>query len=414
MPRGLGDIPDLRLEVLEKLVTKFMTPPNLILSNLFPSSDSPSSTVKWESMEGGRGMAPLKPPGAPTPTSYPLGVAQHSAEAAFWGDKRYYDEEFLNNLRKEGTESEYMEARTRLAREMADLVNRANRRREWLFANMITSGTTTYSTKGGVKVSVDYQIPTTHSVTLGTAYKWSNGTSRDILSDIIDGKKLISDDCGAMVDMAICNSTVLKYLAMDPTIQTILQKSAFGNGDLFGAGNRLLGVNPNVIAQLLDIPRLVIYDEKFEARAYLTAAVTGSSTTTVYVEDASDFVAGGTLRFVDTSAGTYEDETISSVDAEAGTVTISTAPTASFKSYEDYVVMRKSYIPDDKFIMMVTRVDGMPIAEYKRAPYGNSRSYGLKTDQWETKDPEGIYIRVQDKGLPVLYQRDALYILDVA
>jgi hypothetical protein len=76
--------------------------------------------------------------------------------------------------------------------------------------------------------------------------------------------------------------------------------------------------------------------------------------------------------------------------------------------------MKKYFIPDDKFCLFATAVDGSPIAEYKTAPYGLGRHYGLFTDRKEEWDPEGVFIRVQDKGIPVLYHRDAVYILDVA
>jgi len=414
MPRGLGDIPDLRLEVIQNFIETFMSPPQLVLSNLFGSSDSPSSTIKWESKKGGRGMTPFVPPGAPSPVTYPYGVASHSAEAAAWREKMYFDEEILNNLRKEGTESEYMDAQTRLARELAGLVNRCNRRREWMFAKMLFTGSFTYDIKAGVSLSVDYEIPSDHLVTLATNDKWQSGTSRDILGDIIDGKKVISDDCGGVVDYALCNSTVLKYLAQDPSLLTLLQKTAFGQGDLFqGNKNNIVGVNPAVLGSLLDIRNLVVYDEQYEVRAYLTAVVTGASTTTISVEETADFEVGGTLTFVDVSAGTTEDETISAVSADNNTVTVSTAPTASFKSQEDYVFMRRKFIPDTAFAMFASKVEGQPIAEYKRAPYGLKRSYGMTPDRKEEWDPEGIWIRVRDKGLPILFQRDAVYVLTV-
>lgn len=415
MPRGLGDIPDLRLEVLQNFVTQWMSPPELILMNIFSGSNSPSSTIKWESQEGGRGMTPFVPPGAPAPVTSPYGVAAHSAEAAYWKEKMYFDEEFLNNLRKEGTESQYLDAKTRLARELGSLTNRSDRRKEWMFAKMFVAGTFTYSVATGVKITVDYSLPTTHSVTLGNDYKWSTGTKRDIISDVIDGKKLISDDCGGKVNIAICNSTVLKYMAQDPTIQTLLQKSAFGSGNLFeGAVHKIVGVNPKVVGSLLDIDLLVVYDEQYEVRSYLTAAVTADSTTSFTIEDASDFESGDTLRFVDVSANTYEDETISSVTSETNTIVVSTAPSSSYKAAEDYVTMIRKFVPDDIFVMMATKVDNKQIAEYKKAPFGLDRSWGQKTDRHEEWDPEGIWIRVQDKGLPILYQRDASYILTVA
>ena len=415
MPRGQSEIPILRLETLQKFITKFTSPPELVLQNMFPSTPSPSSHVKWESQTGTRGMTPFVPPGSPAPKTSPLGVAQHSAEAAFWKEIMPFDEEFLNNLRQEGTESAYLDAASRLARELAGLVNRANRRREWMFAKMLFDGSFSYYVASGVKIELDYDIPSANQVTLGTDYKWSTGTNRNIIGDIIDGKKLIADECGGRVDYAICNSQVLRYLAQDPDIQTLLQKSAFGQGDLFsGSKNPIVGVNPNVIAGLLDIPNLLIYDEVYEVRNVLTGAVTGSSTTAIPVTDTSDYEVGGTLRLVDVSAGTYEDETIASIQVENGTVTVSSAPTASFKAGEDYAIMKKKFIGDTKFVMMASSVEGMKIAEYKTAPYGVPRKYGLSTDRNDKWDPEVVQIRVQDKGLPILYHTDAIYQLTVA
>ena len=413
--KGASEIPILRLEVLQKFVSKFTTPPELFLANLFSSSPSPSSTIKWESQTGSRGLAPFVAPGSPAPTTSPMGVAQHIAEAAFWKEKMYLGEEFLNNLRKEGTTGEYLDQAARLARELQGLVGRSIRRKEWMFAKMLTAGSFDYTQTSGTKISVDYDIPSANEVTLGTDYKWSDGTSRNVMGDIIDGKKVIADSCGGKVTHAICNSTVLKYLALDPDLQTLLQKTAFGQGDLFkGAKNNIVGVNPGVIGSLLDIPNVVVYDEKYEVRAYLTAVVTASSTTTISVDDVSDFEVGGTLRFVDVSAGTFEDETISAVNVEAGTLTVSSAPSTSYKAGEDYVMMTKGFVPDDKFVMIASKVEGQPIAEYKEAPFSIPRGYGRKTDTHAEWDPEGLWIRVQDKGLPVLYQRDAIYLLDVA
>lgn len=414
MPRGQSEIPELRLDVLQNFVTKFMSPPNLILSNLFPSSPSPSSSIRWESQVGGRGMTPFVPPGSPAPQHAPLGVAQHSAEAAFWKEKMYFDEEFLNNLRREGTDQTYLAAQARLARELAGIVNRANRRREWMFAKMLFDGSFSYSQTTGYKASVDYSLPSTHVVTLATDYRWENGTQRNILKDIRDGKRLISEDCGAQIDYGICNSKVLTYMADDPDILTLLSKSNYGQGNLFsGSKHPIVGVNANIVGSLLDIPNLIIYDEQYEVRANLTGAVTGGVTTAIPVDDVTDFEVGETLRFVDVSAGTWEDETIASIQVEAGTVTVSAAPSVSFKAGEDYVLMTKYFIPDDKFCLFASTVDGQKIAEYKTAPYSIPRHYGLKTDRHEEWDPEGVWIRVQDKGLPVLYHRDALYILDV-
>ena len=414
MPRGASEIPDLRLERLNKLITTFMTPPNLLLSNLFGSVKSDSSTIKWESMQGNRGMTPFVPPGAPAPRYSPPGVAKHSAEAAYWKEKIYYDEEFLNNLRKEGTESQYLSAKSRLARDLLSLRGRCDRRKEWMIMKMITSGSISYLSQGGVKISVDYELPSDQNVTLTTDYKWESGTKRDILRDIMDAKIKISKSCNGKVDYALCNSTVLKFMALDPSIQTLLQKMAFGDGNLFKkVGGKIIGVNTKALGNLLDIDNFIVYDEQYVVTAWLTANVTADSTTDIYVDDVTDFEEGGTLRFHDVSAGTYEDETISSVNVEGGYITVSAAPSTSYKAGEDKVTMTKPFLSDDKFTLFASKVDGQPIAEYKKAPFGLDRHYGIKTDTHEEWDPEGVWIRVQNKGLPVLYQRDAIYNLTV-
>ncbi len=48
MPIGINDIPALRLTVLNKLVTKYMMPPNLILSQFFRDVNYESDNIEWE------------------------------------------------------------------------------------------------------------------------------------------------------------------------------------------------------------------------------------------------------------------------------------------------------------------------------------------------------------------------------
>lgn len=404
--KGKSEIPDLRLERLQKLIESFMAPPNLLLMNLFGSTQADSDVIKWESMVGNRGMTPFAAPGAPAQTTVPGGKADHQAMAAYWKEKMYFDEVFLNNLRQVGTTATYLSAQKRLAREMLNLRSRCDRRKEWMYAQMLTSGSFSYKAPTGVEVAVDYSVPTAQVVTLADSRKWDSGSQRNIIEDIMDAKLTVSDSIGARLDYALITSDILKLMILDKSIQTLMQKSSFGDGDLF--------TRPvTVLKSLLDIDNLVVYDEQYQVTAWLTAAVTGSSTVSISVDDASDFVAGGTLRFHDVSAGTYEDETISSVDVNAGTVTVSTAPTASFKAGEDKVTMNKKFLPTDKFCMFASTVEGQKIAEFMEAPFGLNRNYGLYVDSKDEWDPDGIWIRVQNKGLPVLYNRDALYIMTV-
>jgi len=416
MPRGASDISILRLQTLVGYFTAFTGPPELFFSNLFPTINAPSSSIKWESHRGGRGLAPFVAPGAPAPVTHPMGIAQHAAEAAYWKEKMYFDEEFLNNLRQPGTTETYMTSARKVAQEFAQIGNRNKRRKEWMFAQMFFNNGFTYEVAAGYKVTLNYGIPSDHRVTLGSTYNWNNGASKNIISDIQDGKQKIEDDCGGKVTTAIFNSSVLKYLANDTTIRGILEQAKFGAGvgNLYSGNlHDIVGVNPQVLGKLLNIDNFICWDGMYEIRAYLTSAVTAASTTWFTVDDVSDLVVGNKIRLWDASAGTYEDTYIKSIDVETSAVQVSKTPAASYKAGEDYITMPRKFVPDDKFLMMAPNVDGAPIGMYLAAPFGLGRHYGMYPDQKEEWDPEGLWIRVQDKGLPVLVQRDAIYTIDV-
>jgi hypothetical protein len=111
--------------------------------------------------------------------------------------------------------------------------------------------------------------------------------------------------------------------------------------------------------------------------------------------------------------GVWEDETITAVDKVAGTVTVAAQPTATFVGGRDKVVMRKKFINDNEFHLISTTSAGEPIAEFMEAPYGIDRRHGFYADTELEWDPEGIWLRVQDKGLPVLYHPDTTFKLIV-
>jgi len=410
MPRGASDIPELRLTTLQKFIEKLAAPPNLLFTNMFKDTQYPSSSIKWESQSGSRGMTPFSPTDAPAHVIEPHGVAQHQAEAAYWKEKMGFGEEWLNNIRKEGTYQEYVTAKKRLSREMQQLQNRCMRRKEWMYAQMICNNGFSYSLQGGYKASIDYGIPEDHRVTLGADYKWTTGTSKDILGDITDAKQTVNVDCGSYVEYAICNSQMMNVLAQDETIRSLLAKDKWGDGDLYkGTRHPILGINTNAVSSLLDIPKVIIYDETYEVRAWLTSSVTGGSTTSFTVSDASQYEAGDSIRFYNPDNRVYEDAEISAVDIEAGQITLTGTTTNSFLPMRHYISARKFFIPENMFVMFTTKVDNQDIAEFAQAPFGLNRQYGTQVDEKEEWDPDAVWIRIQDKGLPILYFEDSIY-----
>jgi hypothetical protein len=265
---------------------------------------------------------------------------------------------------------------------------------------MLINGTLSYIQTGGIKFTVSYGVPSSHLVTLDDDRNWKDGASRNPVEDIFDAKQLLADDAMVSPNHCLMNSQMLKVLMFDANIQALLKSSAFGSGDLFS--------NPvGVIGSLLGVGPIALYDELYEVQAWLTTTVSG---TTIYIDDASDFEVGGKVRFYNMKLyNTYEDEVITAVDPAAGTITVGQQPSGTFVGGQDKVVMRKKFIPDNVFFMFADSQGGSKIAEFMEAPYGNSRRWGFYSDTKDEWDPEGIWLRVQDKGLPVLYNPDTTY-----
>lgn len=315
MPHRPADISDLRPERLQKLIERFMAPPNLLFLNKFGEDNAPSDKIEWGSQVGNRGLTPFVAPGTKSPMTAPTGVAQHSAKAAYWKEKIYFGEEFLNNLREPGSKENIMAARKRIARETQTLKNRCDRRKEWMLCQMLTRGAFDYLEKGGIRISVDYGVPDDFIFELANDRKWSDGASKNILEDIMDIRIMQQNSNGGIPTDAYFTSEILKLMIMDTGVQNLLKKSAFGEGDLFARPMQVLG-------SLLDIPNMTLYDEQYQIRTYLTSNVVANVTDTFNVDDPSDYQAGDTIRFVDVSAQTWEEEVIDSVDVDAGTITV--------------------------------------------------------------------------------------------
>ena len=307
-----------------------------------------------------------------------------------------------------GTDRKYQGAERTLGNQVRNLSNRSYRREEWMRAQMLCNDGFTYKDKNGVYITLDYGIPDDNKVSLATDYKWDEGTKRDIVQDIYAAKLAVSNANAGVLNNAIFTSEVLKYMVFDDTIQTLLQKSSFGQGDLFA--------NPtSVIGNLIGIGNMHLYDEAYQIRAWLTTALSsGAGPHTVYVDSTVDFEVGGTLTVLDVSAKTTETLTITAVNTNSGTLTATGTLSSSYKATEDYVYMTKKFIPTTKFVMWADNVDGEPIAEFMKAPHELDRRWGQQVDRWEKRDPDGIFVRVEDKGLPVLYHEDAVYQLTIA
>ena len=402
----MREIPALKLTTLTKLIQRFMASPKLLLIKLFGEDNWPSDEIEWEAQTGDRGMTPFSNEDAPAPRLSPIGVSLHKAMAAFWKEKMYFGSSFLNNIREPGTKQTYYAAKKSLAQQMLMLRNRCDRRKEWMTAQMLTAGTITYQDPNGKTISVDYGIPDDQVEELSAARKWDQDTA-NIVEDIMDAKLTMENANSSEIDYAMFTTEVLKPMILNPTIQTLLSKSNYGQGDLFSRPVQVLG-------DLLNIKNMILYNQMYQVRGWLTSALAaGAGPHTIYVDDATDFVVGATIYARDVTANTKEALTVTAKDAIAGTITATGTLAAAYKAGEDCVTMSRKFIPSDKFCMFSSEVEGQKIAEFANAPFGLDRHYGMKLDRWEKKDPDGIFIRAENKGLPVLYFEDAVFIYTV-
>jgi hypothetical protein len=408
--KGLANgIDALRLEVLNRVVSQMPVAKDLFFLNMFPSNNYPSDSIRWLLEYGTSGMSPFAAPGAPAPVMGDEWLfAEGSARAAFWKEKTFLDEQMLNNLREPLTESQYMTAERQLSRKELRLKTRSDKRREWMIAKMFFDGTLTYQQEKGLKFTIDYGIPEQHKLALTGEELWikddgAMGSSAKPVQDTFDVLDTYVDNVGREPEYVLTTRKIIRKLMFDEDIQGLLQKSTFGEGDLFNNPVKVLG-------DLLGFGgKLATYDEIYEVSSWLTTDLSAGGTD-IYVEDATDFddtANSGVLRIFDmTKQYVWEDLTIESVDRANNKITVTEGPTNSYKAQRDRVVLRRKYMTEDRITMFSTSKEGEPAAEFMNAPFGLERYWGQQVDQHENWDPDGIWLRVRNKGLPVLYHPD--------
>lgn len=394
----------LRLEVMNALIQKMPVAQENRFLNIFGSTSYESDTIRWAAEYGAMGMTPFAAPGAPAAvTTDDDWYSEGSARAAYYKEKKYFDESYLNNLANELNPVVRKTAEQVLARTISKFNYRIDRRREWMLAKMLFDGGFSYSQEKGIKFTVDYGIPASHKITLAGQDVWGTGTTRNPIEDIFDAKQLLKGDAGIEPTNVITTTEVLKLLMFDDNIRDLLKKSTFGEGDLFRDPKRVIG-------DLLGVGALETYDDIYEFRSFVVSA----SGTSAVVEDAMDFEVGGTARIRDMSkARSWEDIVITAINYATNTLTLATAITGTYKAGRDVITCRKRFVDKYKFMMYSPVAEGQKIGEFMEAPYGLDRRWGKYIDTKEEWDPDGIWLRVQDKGLPVLYNPETIVTLTV-
>jgi len=408
MSKGVGIF---KLETLNKFIQLLPKQENLLFINLFPTDQYPSDTIRWMVEYGSVGMTPFVAPGSPAPN---VGDEQFysegSAVAAYWKEKTFLDEVVLNNLREPLTEQTYYTAEKQTARRVQRLRARCDRRKEWMISQMMFNHAFSYQIKGGAKFTVNYNVPSQNTVALTGNDVWWTGTAKGStatpIRDVYDMRELYVDEIGKEPEYTIITSNILKLWLFDTSLQDLLKKSAFGEGDLFARPAQVLGA-------LMGLGNLIIYDEHFDVSSWTTGGITGGVSTTVTVEEITDFVAGPCRIYDMTKMFTYEEAEITNVNYATNTLTFDSAPTNSYASGNARISLRKKFAKDDELMFFSRTIEGQTIAEFMEAPFGLNRNWGMFGDSQEEWDPDGLWLRIQNKGLPVMYWPNSVMRLKV-
>jgi hypothetical protein len=402
-----ANVPELRLQRMNKLIQRFMTPPNLLLSNLFGEDRWDSERIKWEGEQGDRGMTPFAVEDAPSPATSGQGVSDHEARAAFWKEKEFLSATQINNLREPGNEATYYTAQKQFARMMMKLEIRNKRRKEWMHAQMLSNNGFTYLNNAGERIAINYGVPIANRITLLPARFWGTAGA-NIVQDFFD-MKLLAENQGIELDHVLITTELLQLMVMDATIQTLLAKSNFGNGDLFARPMP-------VLAALLGLPQngFISYNEMFQVKAYLTGALpAGAGPHTFTVDDTRDFAVGDVGRVWRPRQRTWETLTITVINHAAGAITAVGLLNNAYVAQEDFFTVTKKFLPTNTVCMFASKIDGQKTAEFALAPFSLERQWGVYVDKKDVWDPDGTYVRCQNKGLPILYFEDAIFTLQV-
>ena len=186
--------------------------PPYLGETLFPSQKKLGLDLKW--IKGSAGLPVVLKPSAFDTGAIPrprIGFDRLSAEMPFFKESLYVDEELrqqLNMVLETGNTAYIDAVLNRIFNDNTVLLEGAAARREQMRMMALTTGAISI-TANGQNFDFDYGMPSTHKVTVTTA--WSNADA-DIGADILAGLDLIENDTGVRPTRALCDRKTWNHM----------------------------------------------------------------------------------------------------------------------------------------------------------------------------------------------------------
>lgn len=185
-------------------VTQMKRPGLFLRNTFFPRVDvADTEAVDVDIVSGKRRLAPFINPASEGKVVERRGFTTSTIRPGYLKPKMATTAEQLLNRRPgevlyAGNMSPQQRAQQQMGEDLAELYDMIDRREEWLAAQALSNGSVTMTIKGETadqSVTVDFQMPASHKITLTSTDLWSDGDSKP-LQDLADWSRLCRQDSG--------------------------------------------------------------------------------------------------------------------------------------------------------------------------------------------------------------------------
>lgn len=226
----MADLAILEPRVLNGVIRDMPPADGLLGHSLLPRVPNPDTYFEYDIISRRRRVARPNTPNSPAQIVDQQGVGKLRGGLVYHREKKVFKPTVVRWLRQPG-EMAAKNATREILREVAELMERADRFEEFMIWRMLANGTVDL-TNLGHNVTVDYQIDPSHQPTVATF--WTSPQA-NIIVDLQDVKRIVSRDSDATLNRFIGNNPTISVYYRHQQVQASLndaQKGAFATSGI--------------------------------------------------------------------------------------------------------------------------------------------------------------------------------------